>query len=297
MIYPLDKFIVTASAFGDELTINWQLPITRPAVYKVYIFKRSRTDVTQLEIDSYFTHITNLTGYNYNGLFVYDNINNEVNALGDYSVLNDTKYYYKAVLRNETTGEYSTTKNANATPHPELKLSVIDGKDIVKTAIEKMLDNIYDRNGNRVQLGKDIQIVKSFAIEPVTENYFMIERINGSNYIQYWGNSYGYSGQNQFAMGSYDHDVIRATFITMDSPDRRDTVTKILRGMKFFLIRLVKALGAKDCSITIEGDYYNPQIDGLNAVGITLIFNLVVESKLTIPVERIDQVITELRVI
>ena len=132
-------------------------------------------------------------------------------------------------------GTLSPAVSAHATPKPDLKTNIKDTKEIVKVAIEKMFDNVYDAAGNNVKLGKDIQIVKNFAIEPVSANYVMIERVNGSSQIQFWNNQLGNIGSS-IIKGNIDSDVIRATFITTESPERRDKVTNIFRAQKPFLI-------------------------------------------------------------
>ncbi|HEX2868731.1 MAG TPA: hypothetical protein VHO03_16945 [Ignavibacteriales bacterium] len=293
----LRDFTVQASSFGGELDISWQYPIVMPPEgAKVYVFKRSKTDVTEDEIAEYFRMINNLEGFNYNGLMVFDNL--PLGAIGfiDIKVLNDTKHYYKAVLRDDTTGELSLSTGANGTPKPSIKTQIKDGKELVRVAIEKMLDNVYDAKGVNVKLGKDIKIEKNFSIDPVFPNYIMIERVNGSSQYRFWNNDFARYG-GSLMKGDIDVDVIRATFITTESPDRRDKVTNIFRAYKPFLIYVIKMLGAKDVSVNVEGDYYNPEIHGINAVGTTVIFSVVIENLMKLDVQKVDVILRDIKVI
>lgn len=296
MVNPLQNFSIVASKFGGELIISWKLPSILPASYKVFVFKRSGQDVTQQEIDNYFANIDDLSNFNYNGLMVYDSLDKDVTIFGDYVVKNGITYYYKAVVRDQTTEELSAVVSGNATPEPELKLKVKDGKKIVKTAIEKMLDNIYSSDGRKVQLGKDISISTHFSMDVIDNNYIMIERVNGATAYQFYGNELQ-RFQGGIIKGDIDTDVIRATFITQETPDRRDTVANIFRANKQTLIKFCKALGATDCKITIEGDYYNPQIHGVNATGFNIVFSLLITNKAIIPDEVLTTIFEELRVV
>lgn len=267
---------IEVNPFGHELDIYWNNEVLT-ATEKVYLFRRSGTNVTDQEITDYFTNINNLTNYNYNGLMVFDSLLDSNTALGDFEVRNGTVYYYKAAVRDSVSGLFSFAGAVNGTPNSLLKVNVKDGKEIVKTAIEKMLENIVDRDGRKVTLHKNIKVVKHFSIEPISDNYIMVERINGSNFMQFWSQKYN-ENANSIFQGDTDVDVIRATFITTESTDRRDKVADIFRGNKSFLRAMIRKLGAQDSTITIEGDYYNPQIHGVNAQGFMVIFNLLIEN-------------------
>jgi len=288
MINPLKYIVAEASGFGDSIAISFQPDTDYTSEHKVYFFKRSKQDVTDQEIADYFTakEANTLDKFSYNGLMVFDNMPPESNVLADFTVLNDTLYYYKAVIRNETTFERSTSVSVNIMPVAKLTFDIGDGKDIVKQAIEKMFDCIKYKNGEKAKIGKDIKIIKNFAIDPIIDNYIMIERINGSTQYQFWGQQAAlysrYAGSTRY--GDIDNDIIRATFITKDTPERRDLVGNIFRGMKQWLIQRCKYIDKRvdDCKITIEGDYYNPQVHGDNATGFIVVFSLLIENNLIV---------------
>lgn len=296
MITPLAALEVTAHPLGSELDIFWTLPTTLPANYKVYIFQRSQTDVTQAEIDDYFAHIADLSTFTYNGLYVFDKIKNGEAGMGVYEVVNGLVYYYKGVIRDETSGEYSATISAHATPNADMLIEIKDGKDIVAKALKKMIDGLKNKAGLKVQLNKDIEVVKQFTMGEPKIDQFMVERVNGANYQSYWGNLLSAHGQSVI-LGEMDTDVIRATYITISGPDRRDLMTNILRGRKVFLKTMIKKLESIDCQVTIEGDYYNPAFHGANVLGVTMIFTLLIENKTKIDYTEINAHITDMKVI
>jgi len=292
MIAPIEQISINPSEWGSQLYISWKLPEELPTVYRLYIFKRSKLDVTNIEIANYFSHVADLTNYQYNGLFVFDKLNNDIVGISDNEVLNNVIYYYKAVIRNEETGEYSVAVGTSATPDMIIKVQVADCKDIVTKSIVKMFDSLKSTDGRKLQINRDIKVVKNFAIEPIAPNYVMVERVNGANYLQFLGSEI--HSDPQWIKGDIENDVIRATFITLEGTERRDTVTNIFRAYKQLLRKLVIRGGQGkiiNCNISIEGDYYNPQIHGIEALGTTLVFNCVVENKTSIPIEEITEII------
>ena len=291
MISPLTSIIVEANEFGSELDIFWQLPIASllPTNYQVFLFQRSTSDVSQSDIDSYFSNINNLTNYNYNGLMVWDQLtNNAINAMSVVQVINGLTYFFRGVIRNQDTGEYSLSVGASAVPASIILVNILDGKDIVAKTIEKMFDSVTDKKGRKIQKSKDIEIIKNYAMTPLNKDTVMIDRINGSSEARFWGNIL-HKVQQSYIIGDIDTDVIRVTFLTEAGGERRDTITNIFRAKKQFLYHMIKTLGAFDVSITIEGDYYNPQLHGINALGITVVFAMMIENKSRITEEIITQ--------
>lgn len=281
---------IYASPFGHQLDVSWKNELLQ-VDEKVFIFKRSLNDVTDVEIESFFDNINDLSNFNYNGMFVFDRLARQTSAIGDYEVANDITYYYKAVVRNEVTGDYVVAGSVNSVPRNQLKVRVLDGKELVVKAIEKMLENIVNRDGQTINMRRDITIVKNFSIEPIADNYIMVERVNGSNYQQFLGQQF-LAGLGQTSYGDTDTDVIRATFITTEASDRRDKIANIFRGNKFFLIKILQKLGAREPKITIEGDYYNPQIHGVNAQGFMVVFAFLIDNIAMHSKDRVTQITT-----
>lgn len=283
-VNPLTAFSITPKQFGNQLDLLWETPADRPENWKVYVFKRSDTDVTSAEIADYFAHINDLAHFDYNGLYVFDWFKPETDTsyiYSDFVVLNDKHYYYKAVIRNQTSGDYSAALSANAIPLATVTVKIQDGKELVASAVKKLFDSVKTKNGTKALLSKDFEVYKQFKIGRPKDNWFMIERINGATKYQYWGMQKGNVGSD-VVYGSTDSDLIRLTFVTIDGNERRDLVASIFRAYKIHFERIIKAAGnykVNNCQITVEGDYYNPQVHGENALGVTVICNLEIENE------------------
>jgi hypothetical protein len=301
MTEPLKKLEIFAHPFGDQVDLSWQLPDSIPTNYQVYIFQRSKTDVTDAEITAYFTALNagTLNNFTYAGLMVFDQLNNAVTSLGVYEVKNGLKYYYKALIRNEDTKECSTALSVNATPDCTIVTEIVDGKDLVCKALEKLFDTIKNKSGQSPIKYKDFEVVKNFAIDLINKDTIMVERINGSNHLQFWGNQLAtYKGA--IDKGEVDSDLIRVTILTIAGAQRRDLYANILRSRKQFLIQFLKGIGGTpllNVSIVIEGDYQNPQFHGEHAMGITTLFGMLIENKTRISRDEMDHHITDMRVI
>lgn len=302
MVQPLENFYIIASPFGNELELYWELPAERPTNWKVYIFKRSNTNILQDEIDNYFANIDDLSNFNYNGLFVFDNFKSLQNVTAyvhnDLFVKNDLQYYYRAVIRDEESGEYSEALTQTATALPQLEVKTIDGKDVVATALEKLFDTVKNVAGEKAQIGKEIKIFKQYFEETPETDHFVIERVNGSEKISYWGLLKSHIGNDEL-LGSTDTDVIKATFWTPNGNARRDLLANLIRGYKAVLIQLIKKLGngqIPDVKIVVEGDTVNPQINWTRYLGVSFVFILEVESEIRADSPEITEIITEMKI-
>jgi hypothetical protein len=295
MVNPLISLTIEASPIGSELDIFWELPATLPTNYKIYLFKKSGSAVPQPIIDGYFANIDDLTNFDYQGVFVFDKIKNETKVIADYVVVNGTHYYYSAVVRDETTPEESVAVSADATPDALIVSDILDGKDLVARAINKMFESIKDKNGVRQNLKKEIEVVKNFSTGPVDKDTIMVERVNGAEHQRFLGNLL-HTYKNMIVLGSVDVDVIRVTFLTAGTPDRRDMISNLFRAKKFMLITQIKKYGAKDCSAVIEGDYYNPMFHGENVIGFTVVFSLLTMVQMKYEEEEITSHITQMEI-
>jgi hypothetical protein len=276
-------------AFGSEISLHWNLPAALPADYSIYLFKKKAGVITDDEINSFFaTNVLNNA----------EVIQLKPGTIGFYDseVVNDCKYYYKAIIRDPETGEISPSVFAENTAHPQLTVNIKDGKNIVTKAIKLLLTSVYNAEGENIKLDKDVKVIKNFSLDSLTENIIFVERVNGSNYAQFLGNVYA-QYQSEVTLGSIDVDVVRMTFLTEGSPDRRDTMLNIFRAYKFFLTRAIKKMGALTCEITIEGDYYNPAVHGSAATGFQVIFSMLMSNKLTYNLEELNVILGNIQVI
>ncbi|HRR04727.1 MAG TPA: hypothetical protein P5215_05565 [Bacteroidales bacterium] len=292
MVHPIEQLTIEASIWGNQLTLSWTKPSILPENYKLYVFKRSKIDITEQEIADYFANINDLTNYNFNGLYVFEKIDNDITGIIDNEVLNEIRYYYRVVIRDLDTLELSSSVGVDGVTQIEIKVNTADCKEITEKALNKFFDSLKSTKGDKLYSGRDLKIIKNFSIEPIAPNLIMIERINGANYIQFLGQQI--TGTPEWINGEIENDVIRVTFLTTEGNNRRDHVANIFRAYKQLLRQLlIKAGQGKviNVVITLEGDYYNPQIHGIAALGTTLIINFVIESKTLLPKEKINEII------
>lgn len=275
---------IKASPFGGEIEIFWE-NVAQPDGTKVKILK-SMSELTATIVANYFSGASIPT-------IQEIVINATYNSFVDTNVINGQPYWY--ALRYENGVEYSDFVIVNATPEPTLKFNVKDTKDIVFRAIKTMLSNIY-QDGRKVEIGKDIEIVKNFSLEPIGENWIMLERVNGSTQYKFWANEIASIKSIGRIKGDIDVDVIRMYFITLNSSERRDLVYNLFKANKQVLIRLCKLYGAINCDISLEGDYFNPEVHGVNATGFIAVFSLLTEQKTLIPEEILHNILGELQV-
>jgi hypothetical protein len=275
---------IKASPFGGEIEIFWE-NVAQPDGTKVKILK-SMSELTATIVANYFSGASIPT-------IQEIVINATYNSFVDTNVTNGQPYWY--ALRYENGVEYSDFVIVNATPAPTLKFNVKDTKDIVFRAIKTMLSNIY-QDGRKVEIGKDIEIVKNFSLEPIGENWIMLERVNGSTQYKFWANEIASIKSIGRIKGDIDVDVIRMYFITLNSSERRDLVYNLFKANKQVLIRLCKLYGAINCDISLEGDYFNPEVHGVNATGFIAVFSLLTEQKTLIPEEILHNILGELQV-
>ncbi|MDR3625324.1 MAG: hypothetical protein P4L45_00740 [Ignavibacteriaceae bacterium] len=298
MVNPVQSLVVNPNPFGSQLDIIWVLPTDLPDNYKVYLFQKGGQDIQQQQIDDYFNAINtnaDLKTFPYNDLYVFDYLHSNWTAYSIYEVANGLTYYYKIVIRDEESGDYSTAVSANGIPDSQILVNSSEPKDLICKVLTKTLNTIKDKSGKRLQLDKDINIVKQFTIGEPESDQLMIEIVNGSQYQKYWGNIF-HQNANEIYFGDMDSAILRVTFLTIAGPQRRDDIQTIMRGRKFLMYRLTRGLGAVNTEITFEGDYFNPSFHGDRAVGFTIIFNLIIENSVKITLDEVDQIVSEIKV-
>jgi hypothetical protein len=89
-------FELYAHPLGNEIDINWQFEQKLDPLYQLYIFKRSKSDITNEEITNYIANPVpeSIT----KGLFVYYTLSNNQLSVRDVDVEGKQKYYYRAVV-------------------------------------------------------------------------------------------------------------------------------------------------------------------------------------------------------
>jgi len=264
---PLQWFGAYAHPLGQEIVLSWTLPTTLPSSFKVVIFKKSGSDVTQQEIDDYFgdSPPSGVTVTELDGL----SDGSGPLQLADFVVTNGTTYYYKVVIQNSSTQEYSTALGDNATPDSAVTTDVIDAKEKVIEVIERIMKN-YNMTRN-----KDYELKKEYSLEKLNPPTIFVTRASGQVIQRFIGNLIDFdSANNEPTEGELELDNIQ---VTWEDPgaDRRDKITNIFRESKIAMREfLLHENGGKmnSVDIIIEGDAINTAVeDRIQVSGMMLI--------------------------
>lgn len=241
-VTPLEQLTVESHPLGHELRISWIEPSTLPSSYRVYLFKMSGQYPTQDQIDDYFENGTTATG-----LTVFASIHNDAYAYLDYDVINGTYYYYSGVIKDTSSGEYSTALQANATPSFSVTVRVVDWKEIVCAALKKLFKNY------NMDVDKDIDIRKHYTLDPnITPPFFTVARQSANDVMRLWGNLLkDESGAQEY--GKFEQDSILVIWEDVNS-DRRDKLTNIIRANEQTLRRYILKYNAIEVRIEIGSD-------------------------------------------
>lgn len=295
----LTSFTSEPSIWGSQIFIRWELPATLPENYKIYVFKRSKTNVTDQEIADYFENQDDLSNYRYNGLYVWDKIDGEkYTSINDTEVLNEITYYYRALIRDEDAKENSDILSLNEVAYLGIAVDKFDLKDAVCKAIEKMFDSLKTNIPDKVTLNKDIKIVKAYPLpEALTMDTIVVDRINGAQNTSFLGD--GLNSSNE--MSSIETEVIRVTFLSTEANNRRDKVYSIFRSYKILLQKLIMAAGVNkeknenkilNLKVTLEGDYQDIRFSPI-ALGTTLVVTAQTQLDTFLPIQQINEIVSE----
>jgi hypothetical protein len=266
-VNPLQDFEISIHPLGNELRGWWKLPSTLPDVWKVYIFKREGEDVTQDEIDDYFDTETIA-----DGLIIFEMLSDLPPKLYDLEVENGTTYYYKSVIQDTDSEEYSTTLSDNGTPAYDSTLNVIDCKELVIEAVKRLMQN-YD-----VDVDKDIDIRKTLSLMNFTPPGFSVTR-QPANVIQNYLGDLISLDDAVIKTGQVEMEFILVTWSDVVL-DRRDRLTKLFRASRFVLKRYLLEQGLMDVKFAIGGDDIDPRWqDGTLHVG-SMVVQCMVETSL-----------------
>lgn len=241
-VNPLAQLTVEAHPLGHELRIEWIKPSSLPTNYKVYLFKMQGQYPSQAQIDAYMTNSTIASG-----MTVWNNISNDAYGYQDYAVVNGLAYYYKALIKNNTSGEYSATVQDYETPVFSATVNVVDWKEVVCACLVKLFKNY------NLVVDKDIDIRKAFSLDPnLTTPFVTVIRQGANDVMRLWGNLLK-DEEDAKAYGKVEQDNILIVWEDINS-DRRDKLTQIFRANEQTLRRYIIKYQALDVRIDIGSD-------------------------------------------
>ena len=283
MVSQLTSFSVTTTPYGGDVRVKWSYPDTLPAHWKLLIFKNSAENATDQDVADYASGSLNDNQLADKKLFVFRELNQGLTELADFRVLNGVQYFYRACIQNTDTGEISGIADDDATPIAELTINVVDGKTLVLRGIEKIIDAIRGANGDKIQIPKNIRVLKSHSRTKQDDFFVVVSRTAGQNLERTFSGILA-QYEDQLVRGEVDIDTFTVEWICIGDPARRDHFTDILRVMRPILRRYVMQMGngnVLDVRMIMSGDGEG-RYEGENAVKGTMTVALITVQQLQI---------------
>jgi hypothetical protein len=269
---PLQDFEITVHPLGNELRAWWKLPSTLPDSWKVFVFKREGSDVTQQDIDDYMNSQIIASG-----LSVFEKDMDDPHRLYDLDVENGKTYYYKALLQDMDSSEYSTALGNNGVPAYNSTLTVIDCKELVLEAVRRLM---LDYN---VTEEKDIDIRKTLSLENFNPPGISITRQPATVIQNYLGDLISVE-EAKVNLGLVEMEIILVAWSDVVL-ERRDRLTRLFRGSRFVIKQYLLENNVMDVKFSIGGDDIDPRWqEGTLHVG-----SMVVQCLLETSLEHTDQ--------
>ena len=223
MVNPLSSFnaINDSRGYGGILFLSWEYPTEFPTAWKLFIFKKQGSAVTDQQIEDYFANNPTPEQLSQLGIFVYNNLpaKTTFTSLKDFVVENAKAYYYRALIRDTSANENSSTSDGSSIPESSIYIRVVDAKDIIAKTVEKTLQAVKTTGGYHPQIEKDIRVFKSHSEREDQDNFFVVSRISGQNINRTMSNVIAEMDESKL-LGQIDYDV---TAGRMDLHGRRRT--------------------------------------------------------------------------
>lgn len=269
--------MANAHPLGQEIELVWTLPETMPDGWRIVIFRRQGSDVTQDEIDTYFADPASLPSD-----ITVESVDNDQYAdglygLSDYAVDNTKQYYYQIVLQDTSDEAVSTIAGANGTSNKTVETSIVDAKKFILEVVERVLKSygmIKDQH---------YQLMREYALPGMQAPTIYVTRVGGQVLHRYIGHFQSVEANLREVSGSLEMDNIQ---VVWEDPNaiRRDTITNMFRESKEFMDRFLHTEEGGDMAYTeilIEGDVINEAVRDRVQVGGMMIISCAIATKIS----------------
>ena len=267
-------FELTPHPLGCEVKVSWEFQEVLAPRYKLLIFKRSKTDITDEEISRYVAEQTK-ESLGQSKIFVFLNISNDQTSINDTVVEEGQTYFYRAiVVDREDRGTFSDVVNASVkVPTFEIKMSVVPTKDIVIDAIKKIM------RGVAKQTNANIMVYQHFPLKVTDPAYVVVTRSSGESAYRSLSDLVS-SNAGHVVTGDIDSDTIQVAWMTNANPSLRDKFSDIFRGSKRVLKRHLRMQpGVIDVNYTMLGDGAE-DVDGQQLHYGSMLINVMIQNLL-----------------
>jgi len=242
MIEPLKSVNINTHPLGNELHLEWVMPDILPEKYQLAIFKNT-AEITDIMIQNYFSG----QQIDIPVIFILpDDEGKIIDGIIDMNVENGNHYYYRLLIQDIDTKEYSVTKDADKVVSSTYGIEVIDCKELVIQAIKRILNNYSMKEWKEYELRRQWT--------PPAEKNPTIYVLRAPNQVvqRYMGDSIQNNGYGVI-QGQIEQDNIE---VFWEDPNykRIDTLTNIFRASKTIIKRYLQANDIIDVEIVMGGD-------------------------------------------
>ena len=246
---------VSAHPLGKEIIINWALPATLPSNWTVRVFRKLNGDVTQQVIDDYMADPASLpadiavqdvqTTAGFNDETIEQQV---IRSDPDERPINEARdYYYKAIIVNADTDEYSTAQGGHIVPESDYAEIGIDSKTLLITSIVKILRN------HKMVNGVHYDIVRAYGQQSAASAQIVVTRTNIQENIRFWGDTLE-RVKDEVTKGQLDTELFQVTWED-EYISRIDAWTTLFQKDREVLRRTIRENEAiRAVGITFTGD-------------------------------------------
>lgn len=242
----LDSLEASSHPLGNEIDLLWVVPVSLPTDYRVDLFKKQGADITQAEIDAI------MGGTPQEGVTVIQPPN-DYHGMHDLEVEDAKTYYYRGIVVNTDTNEYSPSVGANAVPDFTAAPDITDCKSLVFEAVRRMF-----RNRSELRENKNLWLRKDHNIENAQFPLVTITRAPGAVAQRVIGQFVGTPEKD--ALGDLEWDTILVTWSDVLG-ERRDKITLLFRAYKWEIRRYLVENDVEEAEISIGEDTVDPRFE------------------------------------
>ncbi len=245
MVSPLQSIDIKNHPLGNELYLEWVMPVALPDNYRLAIFKNTAA-ITDGQIAAYFAG----TPINMPVTFILpDGNGNIVDGIIDMNVENGKHYYYRLLIQDTDSDDLSTTVDTDLEVTSTYESDIIDCKSLVIEAIKRILKNY------KLDDWRHYEIRRQWTPPSEKNPTIYVVRAPGQVVQRYMGDTIRDNGYG-IIQGVIEQDNIE---VVWEDPNfkRIDTLTNIFRGSKTIIKRYLLANGVTEIEIVMGGDAVN----------------------------------------
>ena len=241
MLEALATFTASPHPLGGENLLEWILPTILPDSYALLIFRRLSRYVTDSEINAYIDTTTTASGMTVLEIEIPTS-----NQYHDFAVTNANVYYYSAIIHDIDSDEISAVQQDTATPGFSATLDVVNWKEKLCDAIEKIMLNYSMTNR------KDYLLHKAYSFEKPNIPIIVVVRQGASDVQRMFGNIMQ-DTIDEMKFGKFENENFVVTWAD-HLADRRDKLTLLLKAHEQTIRRFLVQDGAIEIRIEMGSD-------------------------------------------